>query len=423
MKRFRVLCAKLFLFQLVLALMFGLVELGARLWLEHGASEAQFNRFASIGQHSRRFASNEDIRFAPHRYVGYMPRPGFDKGVNKHNALGYREPDFELPKPEGEFRIVCLGGSTTYTTSVVDDKVTYPAQIERMLNERGYPHVKVINSGCAAWSSYESLINFQFRVLDLDPDLIIVYHAVNDIHTRVVWPTEAYRGDNRGRRDAVPGSVYTPEPYEYSTLLRMLAVSSGRAEPQTYKAPDRMLYTEGPKSFHAHRFFSQWERGVYPTGVFKQVPVQKMLDAHPPVYFERNLASIIAVARAHGVGVMMGTFSHSPMFEKEARAASEDYNRAFPEMIASMKKVCAENDVPCFDFAAVFPRDKEFFADGRHVNGKGSMLKARLFARFLLDNDLVPGGPTGGNGKRNGNGNRGAAGNGGTDRPGDGGGR
>ena len=57
----------------------------------------------------------------------------------------------------------------------------------------------MINAGLAGWSSWESMINFQLRLLDLEPDLIIVYHAVNVLHARLVWPPEAYQPDNSGR--------------------------------------------------------------------------------------------------------------------------------------------------------------------------------------------------------------------------------
>lgn len=387
--------ARLLLIELVLLAVFGAVELGSRVWLEHGASDLLFRRFASRTQLQERYADPTDKRFVPHRYIGYRPTPDYTAkrekggGITSHNGLGYRGDDFPLEKPVGEFRIVCLGGSTTYTTSVGNDHEAYPQLVEKFLRAGGHEDVRVINAGSPAWSTYESMINFQFRVLELDPDMIIVYHAVNDIHTRVVWPTTAYRGDNSGRRQAVVGGTTTPSPWEYSTALRILAVTAEWATPASYVSPERILFTEGPETFHAHEFFHQWAGGRYPSGIFTKVPVQRMLDAHPPVYYERNLETIIALARAHGVKVMMATFATSPEFTESARAASPEYQGAYPQMNAVMQRVCARNDVPCYDFAADFPRTKEYFDDGRHVNKKGAQLKARLFARFILEEQLL----------------------------------
>jgi len=96
-----------------------------------------------------------------------------------------------MPKPAGQFRIVCLGGSTTYTSDVKDYRDSYPYLLEKYLKAQGYNDVTVVNAGAGSWSSWESLINFQFRVLDLDPDLIIVYHGINDILRPIAVTTPA----------------------------------------------------------------------------------------------------------------------------------------------------------------------------------------------------------------------------------------
>lgn len=36
-------------------------------------------------------------------------------------------------------------------------------------------------------------------MLDIEPDMIIIYHGTNDVHTRLTNP-EFYKGDNSGRR-------------------------------------------------------------------------------------------------------------------------------------------------------------------------------------------------------------------------------
>ena len=43
-----------------------------------------------------------------------------------------------------------------------------------------------------------------------------------------------------------------------------------------------------------------------------------------------------------------------------------------------------------FDFAKVFPTDKDYYTDGIHVNAEGSQLKAKLFADYIIENKLLP---------------------------------
>jgi lysophospholipase L1-like esterase len=82
---------------------------------------------------------------------------------------------------------VAIGGSTTYTIKVEDDDKTFTQQLEWIIaNDYGYRNVEVINAGVGGYTSWESLINLEFRVLNLQPDLIAVYHGVNDIHARLV---------------------------------------------------------------------------------------------------------------------------------------------------------------------------------------------------------------------------------------------
>jgi hypothetical protein len=45
------------------------------------------------------------------------------------NSFGFRSPEIEVPKPEGKFRIVCVGGSTTNAGRTND--TTYPALLEK----------------------------------------------------------------------------------------------------------------------------------------------------------------------------------------------------------------------------------------------------------------------------------------------------
>ena len=89
-----------------------------------------------------------------------------------------------------------MGGSTTYSYDIEDFKKSYPDLLEKYLQKKDFDNIEVINAGGGGWSSWESLINLELRVLDLDPDLVIIYHGINDIHTRLVWPPEVYQGDN-----------------------------------------------------------------------------------------------------------------------------------------------------------------------------------------------------------------------------------
>ncbi|MBN2313747.1 MAG: SGNH/GDSL hydrolase family protein, partial [Sedimentisphaerales bacterium] len=304
---------------------------------------------------------------------------------NKHNSLAYRSDEIEIPKPEGQFRIVCMGGSTTYTTEVEDYHLSYPNLLETELKSRGYDHVRVINAGVGSWTSYESLINFELRILDLEPDMIIVYHAVNDILTRLVWPPEAYKGDNSGA--AAPVAMTMPSILEYSTLLRYLMIRADIIKP--HSSMDRQLAAK-PDSSWSLEFYDQKVKGTYPEAIFKTASAQKMFETNQPKYFKRNIEHIALIANHRGIKTVLATFAYSPEFTNVPTVASEEFKTAFTEMNETLKSIASEMAINLFDFARVFPVDKGLFTDGLHVNIEGVRLKAKLFADYLIENKLVP---------------------------------
>jgi lysophospholipase L1-like esterase len=95
------------------------------------------------------------------------------------NALGLRSPPTGAKQP-GEYRILSLGESTTFGSGVAGGE-TYTARLADELAKRGAGQgVTAINAGVPAYTSFQSLRYLEVRGLALEPDLILVYHEVND---------------------------------------------------------------------------------------------------------------------------------------------------------------------------------------------------------------------------------------------------
>lgn len=382
----RKLLQNLFLSLLSVTVALLVFEVGTQIYVGHVASNDDFLKYASLRQLKERSVGGLPL-ITPHRYLGYYPTPNYVAGPNRHNSLGYRGDEIDIPKPSGEFRIVCLGGSTTYTGKVGDYRKTYPYRLGQLLRQEGYSHARVINGGVSGWNSRETLINFQLRVLDLEPDLIIVYHGINDVHPRLVWPSDAYRGDNSGGRAPMQPSLFMPSPLEYSALYRFVMVRSGAMRP--HSSFERTVDLT-PDTYYGDNFHLQARQGRYPQGLFLKVSVMDMLDANPPVYFERNLRNLVALAQSHEVETVLSSFAYSPRFPNEPRVASAEYQRALAEGNEVVRRVAETTPAHYFDFAANFPEKKDLWTDGRHVNEQGALLKARHFVHYLLQQQLVP---------------------------------
>ncbi len=375
---------KLLLLICSVGLTFVVLEIGMRVWICNFAGERHVLKYASIKQLEKKY-TNIKPRWSVHRYLGHYPTPGFKKGENKHNSLGYRGDEIVLPKPEGQFRIVCLGGSTTYTTGLKNYQMSYPNLLERELQQRGYKNIDVVNAGVGAYASWESLINFELRVLDLDPDMIIIYHGVNDILVRFIWPRDAYKGDNSGASTAP--SMSMPNILEYSTLMRYLMIRLGIVKP--HSTLERSL-KKTPETNYSIEFFNQKAGSRYPAGIFKQVSAEKMLMTNKPEYFRRNIENIIAIAQFREIETVIATFAYCPNFDDSPIVSCKEYVLAYDEMNQVLKSLSQKMQVNIFDFADVFPKDKIYFTDGIHVNAEGVKLKAKMFADYLINKELLP---------------------------------
>ena len=345
---------------------FFLLEIGARLWLKYIATPEQYDRYVLFTS-----IDPKEFAFTPHPYLSYYPTPNYRKGLTSHNSLGYRSDEIPLEKPSGVYRIVALGGSSTYDVTIQNNADIFTAQLERLLKEDyGYQNVEVINAGVPGYNSWEILVNLEFRVLDLDPDLVIIYEGTNDVHARMVEPS-AYRGDDFGRRQA--WQVPQVALWEHSALLRILS----RAMNMTRQVSiddfvSSPTYLSWPFEYRLQ------EDNLDPAEILKE---------NPPIYFHRNLENMIAVANEQGVEIMFSTWAYSPYLNDYA--SENYYQQGFKENNEVVKEVATIRQIPLFDFAEVMPQDAKYWADGRHVNEAGALEKARLFAEFIDTQGLI----------------------------------
>ncbi|GAK51909.1 hypothetical protein U14_03155 [Candidatus Moduliflexus flocculans] len=116
-----------------------------------------------------------------------LPVNGYVKGerctwghVVKNNKYGFRERNFETPKPEGVYRIMVLGDSLTWGAGLAIEE-RYTALTENMLNQAfDDRRFEVLNFGIAGGPTVkERDILLKFKNI-VQPDLIVVGFCLND---------------------------------------------------------------------------------------------------------------------------------------------------------------------------------------------------------------------------------------------------
>ena len=99
----------------------------------------------------------------------------------KLNFMGLRGKDFDIEKKDGVYRIICLGGSSTFGVGL-DETDTYPYKLENLLSrDTGYRRFEIINAGVLAYNLTQINIFLAEKLLKYRPDMIIVISCINNI--------------------------------------------------------------------------------------------------------------------------------------------------------------------------------------------------------------------------------------------------
>jgi lysophospholipase L1-like esterase len=111
-----------------------------------------------------------------------VPVPNFSNGRISINSLGFRGPEISASKPHGTVRIAFLGASTTWCAEVSGNDFVWPHLVTQTLG-RAFPdaHFDYINGSLPGYTIPALLRNLQYRVAPLNPDVVVIYEASNNL--------------------------------------------------------------------------------------------------------------------------------------------------------------------------------------------------------------------------------------------------
>lgn len=260
-----------------------------------------------------------------------------------HSSRGFRDEEFPVAKPAGEFRVLALGDSFTWGSGVPAE-LAWPHVLELALKERG--PAQVVNCGFAcgtynptgydAWMKTDGLL--------LDPDLVIVGLCLNDMEPRT---------------NAVPMLSYVPPKFDdekfesFSAIVRYVRWSAAMREAQRQKTDFAAVVREAP-------------------GVWNAV--------------QGALRDLKSTCDGEGIELVVAVF---PMLSD---LDAEPY--PYAGLIRMVQEFCQDAGIHCVDTSVDFVgRDDEMdlwaHVTDQHPNDVGHRLFAdRIFA-FLQDEQLL----------------------------------
>ena len=339
-----------------------IIEILLRAYLSAAGSREQKIMYLYSLEEIRALQSN----LIPVPYISYVPDPAYPG----HNDLGYRGSEIAIPKPPGVYRIVSMGGSTTYSTGTTEEE-SYPAFLESILrDDYGYNNVEVINAGVSGYTSWEVLSSFAFRVLELEPDMLIYYGALNDLTVREWLSSDCYRGLNpqRGLNGQRGLFVERNAKLPASALYRLVAISlDWMSNPWALDS-----------SFEPSRVQCERDPG--------DTTLETRLVANSPIYFERNIRNLVTLALAHDVQPVISTWVYNIEADRP-----QLWRQSIAQHNAVTRQVATDMDIPYINLAAEFPVDSSYWElDGVHLVAAGTYEQASRYAAFLDDAGLLP---------------------------------
>lgn len=292
-----------------------------------------------------------------------IPRPGLESSRIKINSAGFRGPELPIEKPAGTVRIAFLGGSTTYCAEVSSNEATWPHLVAAALGER-YDDVQFeyINAGVPGYSAPISLKNLRTRVAAYQPDIIVVYHATNDLSWHSYQAAESSGiAMKRAEQNRFWLSEYSLLSHLIELNLKILLLRN-----ETVAKPEKL--TVDARSLAAP--------------------------------FEADMRALVQAAKSVAPVVAVATFSvqyrRNQTSEVQARAAStslyympymsvEGLLDSFEAYNAVIRAVADEEAILLIDGEETIPGDSVHFNDSVHFTDAGSAAMAERVTRALTN--------------------------------------
>jgi lysophospholipase L1-like esterase len=313
--------------------------------------------------------------------------------VNRH---GFRGDPIEPHKGPRTFRIFTLGGSTTLGIGTPSYEDTYPFKLQTMLRQR-YPDVtiEVQNAGNAWYTTAHLLIDYQLRVRQFEPDLIVVFEAMNDLYRSFSPPWWAV-GEFR------PDYSHYLGPY-----IRFLGPHVGpRASPSRWSVSELLVWRRLQEDLLGEP--SPYRIDAGNLGKLRSrlrprtVTTFQSLDSYRN-YYELLIRNIQADRRPVIMASQAFLYSQAlppdvldSLFFAHVFCAENGFYPTMESMMSAMRMfndaartLADAKDVPFLDFERAVPKTREYFSDDVHLTAAGNEILARMVFDWIVGHSLI----------------------------------
>ncbi len=297
----------------------------------------------------------------------YPLHDNFISATTSTNNLGYVNGDeggrdIIIPKPRDLYRINCLGASTTQNTLKEKGKneiFSYPILLEKKLKKKFNFNLEVNNCGTGGYTSADLLVRFLLQNIDTKPDLVILYHAYNDIRS---YLTNNFESDYSHSRKNLGENYYK---FYLGSLIPYIPINF-----------INYFINKWLSQNHRYSLIDSISRGKI------NLDNHKNLDNGIEIY-KRNLQNLITICKSRNIKMILCSFS----FYLHDFVKDEKIHNLYEEIVirenAVMEELAKTNDVDFIDIYNLMPRVDENFLDTIHLTPAGMEILAEEISKKI----------------------------------------
>ncbi len=319
------------------------------------------------------WTSPDRVLYERHPLLEYTLKPNaqltYGSTVLHINSLGFRGKEFD-PDDTRPFRVFVLGGSAVFNNPK-NHNIGFCEILDKKLKEK-YPgrDIEIVNAGVSGYTTYHSLINLSTRIVDYNPDAIIVYHSWNDVK---MWPYLNRRADY--------GQLYQSVYSQFETHGAVATLANHSYLWQAMKPLRRRLRAWFPR------------RSLFATVALRTLRPNKGGDtSYGELVYRRNIMNIVAVARKNGVQVLLVnplTLIHPGNSQNEKESIAYSLVRVpaerLPQLMIDAGKILEEvalaEHIPYIDLNKHLSQDRGNLTDQIHLTPKGNEAVAEYLSQ------------------------------------------
>jgi hypothetical protein len=233
---------------LVIFLLLLSAELAARVIYRYANKFPQITGGIQFVEFLRRRSESFTGPIESRPYTLYWNRPNYSrKGFQQNDSNGFRFKGYDVSLTKTSKRILCYGGSTTYSDHVLKNpQECWPHLLETSLRASGKPF-EVVNCGLNYGLTPELLSHLIFEGLHFAPDIVILHGPGNDSLPIAVGDNSFDYRNTRSSTNLYP-RFFEPVLLNMSAVVRLIYARMMREstpvklEPNTW--PDSKLQND-----------------------------------------------------------------------------------------------------------------------------------------------------------------------------------